>query len=67
MGRRKSARQLEAQLKYAKAREAYKAPLREEGEATQRQPKIPVKYAVLSPLAQADVFCFIRKGSRRLN
>ncbi|MEH2261032.1 hypothetical protein [Nostoc sp.] len=54
MGRRKSARQLEEQLKYAKAREAYKRPLREEGAVTQRQPKIAVKYAVLSTLAQAD-------------
>ncbi|MEH2414478.1 hypothetical protein [Nostoc sp.] len=64
MGRRKSARQLEEQLKYAKAREAYKAPLREEGTATQRQPKIAVKYAVLSPLAQADEALTIQ-GSKK--
>ncbi|MBN3889907.1 MAG: hypothetical protein HWQ43_12245 [Nostoc sp. JL31] len=54
MSRRKSARELENQLKYAKAREAYTAPLREDGAATQRRPKTPVKYAVLSPLAETD-------------
>ncbi|PHM11635.1 hypothetical protein [Nostoc sp. 'Peltigera malacea cyanobiont' DB3992] len=54
MGRRKSAKELENQLKYAKAREAYSAPLREEGASTQRRPKTPVKYAVLSSLAEAN-------------
>lgn len=54
MGRRKSARELENQLKYAKAREAYNPPLKEEGGATQRRPKTAVKYAVLSPLAATD-------------
>ncbi|MHC5827071.1 MAG: hypothetical protein ACYT04_67165, partial [Nostoc sp.] len=54
MSRRKSASYLEQQLKYAKAREAYKPPQREEGTATQRQPKVAVKYAVLSPLAAAS-------------
>jgi hypothetical protein len=54
MGRRKSAKELENQLKYAKAREAYSVPLREDGAATQRRPKTPAKYAVLSSLAEAD-------------
>lgn len=54
MGRRKSAKELERQLQYAKAKEAYNPPLREAGVATQRRPKTAVKYAVLSPLALAD-------------
>lgn len=54
MGRRKSAKELENQLKYAKAREAYSPPQREADSATQRRPRNPVKYAVLSPLAEAD-------------
>lgn len=54
MGRRKTAKQIERDLAYAKAREAYNPPLREDGAATQRRPKIAVKYAVLSPLAAAD-------------
>ncbi|MBD2519957.1 hypothetical protein H6G93_34450 [Nostoc sp. FACHB-973] len=54
MGRRKSAKQIEKDLQYAKAREAYSPPLREEGASTQRRPKSAVKYAVLSPLAAAD-------------
>ncbi|MEH2357538.1 hypothetical protein [Nostoc sp.] len=54
MSRRKSARELENQLKYAKAREAYTPPQKEDGAATQRRPKSAVKYAVLSPLAAAD-------------
>ena len=63
MGRRKSARQIEQDLAYAKAREAYKPPLREGGAATQRRPKIAVKYAVLSPLAEADSAFTIQASS----
>lgn len=44
MGRRKTAAQLEADLKYAKAREAYKPPVREEGGASRRLPKIAYAY-----------------------
>lgn len=54
MGRRKSAKQIERDLAFARAREAYVPPLREDGAATQRRPKTAVKYAVLSPLAAAD-------------
>ncbi|AFY31607.1 hypothetical protein [Calothrix sp. PCC 7507] len=63
MGRRKSARQIERDLAYAKAREAYNPPLREEGAATQRRPKIAVKYAVLSPLAATDSAFTIQASS----
>ena len=44
MSRRKSVRELERDLQYARAREAYTPPLREEGAATQRRPKTPVQY-----------------------
>jgi hypothetical protein len=54
MGRRKSAKELEKQLQYAKAREAYSRPQREEGGNTSRRPKISVKYKVTSPLAPAS-------------
>jgi hypothetical protein len=55
MGRRKSARELQRQLQYAQAREQYQPSTREEGSATQRRPKIAVKYAVLSTLAEANL------------
>lgn len=67
MGRRKSAKQLEEQLKYAKAREAYTAPLREQGAATRRQPKVGVKYAVLSPLAAADAAFTIQASKKAID
>lgn len=54
MGRRKSVREIQRQLQYAQARAAYTPPQREENGTTQRRPKTPVKYAVLSPLATAD-------------
>lgn len=63
MGRRKSARQIERDLAYAKAREAYNPPLREDGAATQRRPKTAVKYAVLSPLATSDSAFTIQASS----
>lgn len=44
MSRRKSVRELERDLQYARAREAYNPPLREEGSVTQRRPKRPVQY-----------------------
>ncbi|ALF52965.1 hypothetical protein ACX27_09050 [Nostoc piscinale CENA21] len=64
MGRRKSAKELEKQLQYAKAREAYNPPLREDGAATRRQPKVAVKYAVLSPLAEADAAFTIQASQK---
>ncbi|MEH2139904.1 hypothetical protein [Nostoc sp.] len=67
MSRRKSAKQLEEQLKYAKAREAYNPPLREEGAATQRQPKIAVKYAILSPLALPDAALTIQASKKAID
>lgn len=48
MGRRKTAAQLEADLKYAKAREAYKAPVREEGATSRRLPKVAYAYKPMS-------------------
>ncbi|MBH8561642.1 hypothetical protein I8748_05520 [Nostoc sp. CENA67] len=54
MGRRKTVAELQKQLQYAQARANYNPPAREAGAATQRRPKIGVKYAVLSPLAEAD-------------
>lgn len=48
MGRRKTAQQLQAQLEAAKRREAYVAPIRAEGVATQRRPKTSVKYGCTS-------------------
>lgn len=54
MGRRKSVREIQRQLQYAQALENYNPPTRESGAATQRRPKTPVQYAVLSPLAAAD-------------
>jgi hypothetical protein len=56
MGRRKSVREIQKELQYAQARENYNPPLREEGAPTQRRPKTPVKYAVLSPLAADAAF-----------
>lgn len=44
MSRRKSVRELERDLQYARAREAYNPPLREDGAVTQRRPKRPVQY-----------------------
>lgn len=44
MGLRKTVAQLEEQLKYAKAKEAYKKPSRSANTATQRRPKVVVKY-----------------------
>lgn len=44
MARQKTAKQLEEQLKYAKAREAYKKPEREQGAPTRRSPKFAVAY-----------------------
>lgn len=44
MGRRKSVRELERELQYARARAAYTPPARETGAVTQRRPKTPVKY-----------------------
>jgi hypothetical protein len=44
MGRRKTVRQLQEQLKYAQARASYTPPQKEAGTATQRQPKSPYKY-----------------------
>ncbi|BAY77953.1 hypothetical protein NIES25_44230 [Nostoc linckia NIES-25] len=63
MGRRKSARQIEKDLAFARAREAYNPPLREDGAATQRRPKTAVKYAVLSPLATSDAAFTIQASS----
>ncbi|MBD2202752.1 hypothetical protein H6G33_17895 [Calothrix sp. FACHB-1219] len=54
MGRKKSVKELELQLQYARNKAAYTRPQREENATTQRRPKTPVKYAVLSPLAEAD-------------
>lgn len=54
MGRKKSVKELERQLQYARAKAAYTRPEREAESTTQRRPKTPVKYAVLSPLAEAD-------------
>ncbi len=48
MGRRKTVLQLQEQLAEAKRREAYVAPQRETGAATQRRPKSSVKYGVTS-------------------
>ena len=48
MSRRKTARQLQEQLDAAKRREAYVAPQRAEGTATQRRPKSSVKYGCTS-------------------
>ncbi|AKG21786.1 hypothetical protein [Calothrix sp. 336/3] len=44
MGRRKSVRELEKQLEYARNRAAYKAPDREDGTASQRRPKLSLAY-----------------------
>ncbi|ARV63374.1 hypothetical protein BZZ01_32770 (plasmid) [Nostocales cyanobacterium HT-58-2] len=44
MGREKTVRQIEEQLKYAKNKAAYKTPLREEGAPTRRSPKSPYAY-----------------------
>src|SRR5690242_5164351 len=54
MGRKKSVKELQRQLQYAQARANYNPPAREDGAPTQRRPKTTVKYAVLSPLAEAD-------------
>ncbi|ALF53820.1 hypothetical protein ACX27_14745 [Nostoc piscinale CENA21] len=54
-------------MQYAKAREAYNPPLREDGAATRRQPKVAVKYAVLSPLAEADAAFTIQASQKGLN
>jgi hypothetical protein len=55
MGRRKSVRELEKQLLYAKNLAAYTPPDREQGAATQRRPKLAVTYEVTSPLAGTGV------------
>lgn len=55
MSRRKSVASLQQQLKYAEARAAYKPPVREEGAATERRPKIGVKYICTSPMAAANL------------
>ncbi|MFK0732085.1 MAG: hypothetical protein ACFKPT_13885 [Gloeotrichia echinulata GP01] len=62
MGRRKTVKQIERELQYAKARAAYNPPLKEDGASTRRLPKIGVRYAVLSPLAAANSF-FTIQGS----
>lgn len=51
MGRRKTVAQLEADLKYAKARAAYKPPVREEGGSSRRLPKVAYAY---KPMAIAS-------------
>ncbi|PHJ54496.1 hypothetical protein VF14_35215 [Nostoc linckia z18] len=66
MGRRKSVREIQKQLQYAQAREAYNPPVRESGAATQRRPKLAVKYAVLSPLAEADAAFTIQASKEGL-
>jgi hypothetical protein len=48
MGTRKTVQQLQAQLDAAKRRDAYVAPQRAEGTATQRRPKSSVKYGSTS-------------------
>ncbi|WGV23471.1 hypothetical protein [Halotia branconii] len=44
MGRRKSAKQIEKELQYARAREAYNPPVREDGASTRKNPLIAVAY-----------------------
>jgi hypothetical protein len=60
MGRRKTVQQLTEQLAEAKRRDAYVAPQRTEGAATQRRPKSAVKYGSTSK-ASTD---FTIEGSR---
>lgn len=47
MSRRKTVRELQRQLQYAQRREAYVAPERSAGSATQRRPKVAVEYVSL--------------------
>ncbi|WP_414620322.1 hypothetical protein [Calothrix sp. CCY 0018] len=47
MARRKSAKELQLQLKYAQAREAYQPPEREQGSTTRRLPKIALAYGAM--------------------
>lgn len=44
MARRKTAKELQKQLQYAQAREAYKKPEKEQGAPTRRSPKIALAY-----------------------
>ena len=44
MGRRKTAKQIEKDLAFAKAREAYVPPDKEEGATTRKNPLIAVAY-----------------------
>lgn len=44
MGRRKTAKQIQKDLQYAQAREAYSPPVREEGATTRKNPLIAVAY-----------------------
>jgi hypothetical protein len=54
MGRRKTAKQIEADLKFAKAREAYAPPVREQGSTSRRLPKIAVAYKPMQIAVGAD-------------
>ncbi|MCY7272386.1 MAG: hypothetical protein LH702_01235 [Phormidesmis sp. CAN_BIN44] len=60
MGTRKTIRQLQDQLEAAKRREAYVAPQRAEGGATQRRPRSAVKYGCTS----APTTIFTIQGSK---
>ena len=44
MARRRTVRELQRELQYAQAREAYVPPVRSAGSATQRRPKVSAKY-----------------------
>jgi hypothetical protein len=44
MGRRKTVKQIENELKYAKARATYKPPDKEDGATSRRFPRIAVAY-----------------------
>lgn len=55
MARRKSVRELEKQLQYARNLATYTPPEREQGTPTRRRPKIAVAYEVTSPLAGTGV------------
>lgn len=52
MSRRRTVRELQRQLQYAQAREAYTPPAREAGSSTRRRPKVSAKYHSL--YADAD-------------
>lgn len=64
MGRRKTAAQLEADLKYAKAREAYKPPVREEGATSRRLPKVAYAYKPMSIAASQTAKKYKVQGSK---